>query len=92
MPTYEYLCDACKHAFEQYQPITAKAIKKCPKCGKQKVRRLISSGGGVLFKGKGFYQTDYRPKSYHEAAKKEKPETPSPEKKTSSEKKSSSKE
>ncbi len=89
MPTYEYLCDACQHAFEQFQSITAKPIKKCPKCGKSKVRRLISLGGGILFKGKGFYQTDYRSKSYQEAAKKEKPEAPSAEKKPSSDKKSS---
>ncbi len=75
MPTYEYLCDACKHAFELFQSIKAPAVKKCPKCGKLKVRRLLSLGGGILFKGSGFYQTDYRSKSYQEGAKKE---TPSP--------------
>lgn len=85
MPTYEYACDACRHRFEQFQPITAKPVKKCPKCGKLKVKRLISSGAGFLFKGSGFYQTDYRSKGYHESAKKDKPEStkkPSPKKET----------
>ena len=70
MPTYEYLCDFCDHEFEIVQPITADALKKCPKC-KKKVRRLISGGGGILFKGSGFYQTDYRSESYKKAAKKD---------------------
>ena len=73
MPTYEYECDACGHRFEKFQPITAKPLKTCPECGKR-VRRLIGGGAGILFKGSGFYQTDYRPKSYQDAAKKEKPE------------------
>ena len=80
MPTYEYECDACGHQFEKYQPMTAAAVKTCPKCRKTKVRRLISLGGGVLFKGSGFYQTDYRSKGYQEKAKKE-TEASSPEKK-----------
>ena len=71
MPTYEYQCDACGERFEKFQSITAPAIKKCPKCGKNKVRRLISSGAGILFKGSGFYITDYRDKSYTEKAKAE---------------------
>ena len=87
MPTYEYACEACKHRFEQFQPITAKPVRKCPECGKPKVKRLISSGAGFLFKGSGFYQTDYRPKSYHESAKKDKPEAV-PEKKPPSKKES----
>ncbi len=93
MPTYEYACEACGHRFEQFQSITAKPLRKCPKCGKLKVKRLISSGGGFLFKGSGFYQTDYRPKSYHESAKKDKPETTSSgsDKKATSEKKPSPK-
>ena len=73
MPTYEYACDACKKKFEMFQPITSKPVKKCPRCGKSSVRRLISAGAGILFKGSGFYQTDYRTKGYHEAAKKDAP-------------------
>jgi putative FmdB family regulatory protein len=60
MPTYEYECNACGHKFELFQKITADPISKCPKCGKEKARRLISGGGGVIFKGSGFYQTDYK--------------------------------
>jgi putative FmdB family regulatory protein len=71
MPTYEYQCDACGERFEKFQSITAPAIKKCPKCGKNKVRRLISAGAGILFKGSGFYITDYRDKSYTDKAKAE---------------------
>ena len=76
MPTYDYLCDACQHAFELLQSIKAEPVKKCPKCGKLKLRRLFSTGGGILFKGSGFYQTDYRSKSYQEGAKKETPSAP----------------
>lgn len=72
MPTYDYECDACGHAFEQYQQITAEPIRKCPQCGKKKVRRLIGTGAGVIFKGSGFYQTDYRSESYKRGAEKEK--------------------
>ena len=71
MPTYEYACSDCGHAFEAFQSITAKPIRKCPKCGKRKVERLISGGAGLLFKGSGFYITDYRSDSYKQAAKKE---------------------
>lgn len=78
MPTYEYLCESCGSRFERFQPISAKPVRNCPECGK-KVRRLIHGGAGVIFKGSGFYQTDYRSKSYTEAAKKD-----SPEKKTES--------
>src|SRR5438045_9016557 len=69
MPTYEYKCDACGHSFEKFQSITAAPIKKCPKCGKSKVRRLIGTGSGMIFKGSGFYTTDYRSESYQDAAK-----------------------
>ncbi len=69
MPTYEYKCDACGHAFEKFQPITSDPVKKCPVCGKNKVRRLISAGGGLIFKGSGFYITDYRDKGYGDSAK-----------------------
>jgi putative FmdB family regulatory protein len=71
MPTYEYHCDACGNDFEQFQSIMAAPIKKCPKCGKNKVRRLISAGAGVIFKGSGFYTTDYRSEGYEKAAKAE---------------------
>jgi len=71
MPTYEYKCDACGAAFERFQPITAQPVKRCPECGKAKVRRLISTGAGLIFKGSGFYITDYRDKSYSDKAKAE---------------------
>ncbi|MFH1370882.1 MAG: zinc ribbon domain-containing protein [Planctomycetota bacterium] len=74
MPTYEYICDSCGHSFERLQSITAKALRKCPKCGKPRLKRLIGRGAAVLFKGSGFYATDYRSESYKESAKKEKPE------------------
>ncbi|MDB5321110.1 MAG: putative regulatory protein FmdB family [Phycisphaerales bacterium] len=69
MPTYEYKCSACGHAFEKFQSIKAAPIKKCPECGKSKVKRLIGMGAGLLFKGSGFYITDYRGDSYSKAAK-----------------------
>jgi putative FmdB family regulatory protein len=78
MPTYHYICDKCGHEFEQIQSIAAEALKLCPKdrCarkrwGKGKVKRAISGGGGLLFKGSGFYITDYRSEGYKAAAKKE---------------------
>ena len=71
MPTYEYACEACDHRFERFQSITASPLRKCPACGRNKVRRLISGGAGFLFKGSGFYITDYRSESYKQAAKKE---------------------
>jgi putative FmdB family regulatory protein len=71
MPTYDYRCGACSHVFEHFQSIHAPKLKKCPKCGKPKLERLIGGGGGLLFKGSGFYITDYRSSSYQEAAKKD---------------------
>ena len=68
MPTYDYECDACGHAFELFQSITAEPEKKCPKCGRRKLRRLIGPGATIVFKGSGFYQTDYRSPSYKKAA------------------------
>jgi len=62
MPTYEYECTHCGHSFEAFQKITDKHLNKCPKCN-NKVKRLISSGVGIIFKGSGFYATDYRKKS-----------------------------
>lgn len=72
MPTYEYACANCEHTFEEYQSITAPALRKCPACGKLKLQRLIGTGGGVIFRGSGFYQTDYRSESYKKAAEAEK--------------------
>ena len=72
MPTYDYECDACGQAFEMFQSMKASPIRKCPKCGKLKVRRLIGTGAGIIFKGSGFYQTDYRSESYRQAAQKDK--------------------
>jgi putative FmdB family regulatory protein len=71
VPTDDYKCDACGHAFEQIQSITAAPIKKCPVCGKSKVKRLIGTGAGLIFKGSGFYITDYRDQSYKDKAKAE---------------------
>ena len=73
MPTYEYLCDVCSHVFERFQPITAAPVQECPKCKRRKVRRVITGGAGFIFKGSGFYQTDYRSKKYQDAAKKDSP-------------------
>ena len=72
MPTYEYACDGCGHQFEEFQSITAKPLRKCPACGKSQLQRLIGVGAGVLFKGSGFYETDYRSESYKKAAEAEK--------------------
>jgi len=71
MPTYEYQCESCGHEFELFQSITARSLRKCPKCGRASLKRLIGTGGGVIFKGSGFYQTDYRSESYKKAEKSE---------------------
>jgi putative FmdB family regulatory protein len=75
MPTYDYECDACGHSFELFQSINDPVKKKCPECGKSKLRRLIGTGAAVVFKGSGFYQTDYRSESYKKGAEKDKPAT-----------------
>jgi putative FmdB family regulatory protein len=69
MPTYEYQCDACEHNFDDFQSINDPPLKKCPECGKSKLRRVFGTGAAILFKGSGFYQTDYRSDSYKAAAK-----------------------
>ena len=71
MPTYEYECPDCAHAFELFQSMTAKVKRTCPECGSRKLKRLIGTGGAVLFKGGGFYETDYRSESYKAGAKKD---------------------
>jgi putative FmdB family regulatory protein len=68
MPTYDYECKSCHHAWEAFQSIKAPAIKKCPECGKNQARRIIGPGAGILFKGSGFYITDYRSEGYKKAA------------------------
>jgi putative FmdB family regulatory protein len=73
MPTYDYECDACGHTFELFQSISEPVKKKCPDCGKPKLRRLFGTGAAVVFKGSGFYQTDYRSESYKKGAEKDKP-------------------
>lgn len=80
MPTYAYKCDNCDCEFELFQSITAEPVKKCPECKKLKVRRMIGTGAGIIFKGSGFYETDYRSDSYQKAAAKDK--KPSDTKKT----------
>src|SRR5438105_1718560 len=69
MPTYDYVCDACGHAFEQWQSFKDATLTKCPKCKKNKLRRLFGGGAAILFKGSGFYETDYRSEAYQSAAK-----------------------
>src|SRR5262245_32270859 len=69
MPTYEYQCGACDHRFEELQSFSEAPLKKCPVCKKNKLQRLIGAGAGIIFKGTGFYQTDYRSDSYKSAAK-----------------------
>ncbi|MDE0961039.1 MAG: zinc ribbon domain-containing protein [Planctomycetota bacterium] len=71
MPTYDYLCDGCGHGFELFQKVDAKLKKTCQECGQKKLRRLIGAGGGIIFKGSGFYETDYRSSEYKKRQKEE---------------------
>ena len=87
MPTYDYECDSCGHRFEKFQSIKARPVKKCPACEKPTVRRLIGTGGAIIFKGSGFYTTDYRSDEYKKAASADKPSESTSDKK---DKKSSS--
>ena len=73
MPTYDYVCDSCKHEFELFQSIKEDPQKQCPECGRKKLRRLIGPGAAIVFKGSGFYTTDYRSDSYKKAAAADKP-------------------
>ncbi|NQT51254.1 zinc ribbon domain-containing protein [bacterium] len=71
MPTYEYECPSCDTTFERFQSITAKRVRTCPECGGRRVRRLIGAGAGIIFRGSGFYETDYRSDAYKREAKAE---------------------
>jgi putative FmdB family regulatory protein len=68
MPTYAYACTHCEHEFDAFQSIKAGPLRKCPQCGRSALKRLIGTGAGILFKGSGFYCTDYRSDSYKKAA------------------------
>lgn len=72
MPTYAYECEACGHSFEKFQSMTANSLRKCPECQERKLQRLIGPGAGIIFKGSGFYETDYRSDSYKKAEKADK--------------------
>jgi len=92
MPTYDYVCNECGHKFEKFQSMSAKNLRKCPQCGKMKLQRLIGSGAGIIFKGSGFYQTDYRTDNYKSGEKEHKEQTDKAAKKsTTSETKSKEK-
>ena len=69
MPTYDYSCQRCNHRFEIFQSMTAKVLRTCPECGQKSLKRLFGPGAGILFKGSGFYTTDYRSKDYQARAK-----------------------
>ena len=91
MPTYEYVCSKCDHHFEKFQSIADQSLTTCPKelCGmkkwgKGKVKRVIGAGAGLIFKGSGFYITDYRSENYKAAAKKDAPASSGGETKSSS--------
>lgn len=95
MPTYDYECDACGHEFELFQSISDPVKRKCPECKKLKLRRLFGTGAAVVFKGSGFYETDYRSESYKKGAQdakksQEKPKKESSDSSNKSETKSSS--
>jgi putative FmdB family regulatory protein len=77
MPTYDYECDACGHRFELFQAISEEPKKKCPQCKKSRLRRLFGIGAALMFKGSGFYQTDYRSESYKKASEADKKSTSS---------------
>src|SRR4051794_36956260 len=90
MPTYDYECKACGHRFELFQSIKAEAIKDCPACKQAEAKRLIGAGGGLIFKGTGFYQTDYKSKSYQQDAGVDRAKKASKEEKAASDASSSS--
>lgn len=91
MPTYDYKCDKCEHEWELFQSITADPVKSCPECKSRKARRVIGPGAGILFKGSGFYQTDYRSDSYKKGAEADKKAQSTAKSESKSETKSESK-
>lgn len=78
MPTYDYECNACGHQMELFQKITDSPVRKCPSCGKNKLNRLFGTGAAIVFKGSGFYQTDYRSEGYRKSAESDKKAGESP--------------
>ena len=90
MPTYDYVCKDCDHQWELFQSMKDNPIRKCPSCGKLKAKRVIGAGAGIIFKGSGFYQTDYRSDSYKKDAKADKKAQSSTESKSDSSKSDSS--
>ncbi|MCC6426722.1 MAG: zinc ribbon domain-containing protein [Phycisphaerales bacterium] len=78
MPTYDYRCTICSHEFELFQSMKDAPKRKCPECGKNALERLIGTGAAIMFKGSGFYETDYRSDSYKKAAEADKPSTDKP--------------
>jgi putative FmdB family regulatory protein len=78
MPTYDYVCTACEHAFEEFQSMNDPLLRKCPRCGKLRLKRLIGSGAGIIFKGSGFYETDYKKKTGMSEGKASETKTPDP--------------
>jgi putative FmdB family regulatory protein len=91
MPTYDYECGSCEHAFELFQSIVEPVKKKCPRCGRKSLRRLFGTGAALIFKGSGFYQTDYRSESYKKGAEADKKSTDSGSSKSSDSKAADSK-
>ena len=86
MPTYEYLCNNCGHELEKFQSMSARPLRKCPECKKATLKRLLGTGAGIIFKGSGFYQTDYRGEGYKKQQEKEKSSTTETSKKTTDKK------
>ena len=89
MPTYDYECEACGHQLEVFQGINDEVLTKCPECKKKKLKRLFGSGAAIVFKGSGFYQTDYRSEGYKKAAAADSKSQSSDKSKSGSKKKSS---
>ena len=85
MPTYDYICEACNHEFEEFQFINEEELTKCPECKKKKLVRVFGTGVGIIFKGSGFYETDYRSDSYKKSAASDKSKAASSDSSSSSE-------
>lgn len=90
MPTYDYVCTKCDHQWELFQAMKDNPVRKCPSCGKLKAKRMIGPGAGIIFKGSGFYETDYRSSSYKKDAAADKKAQSSSESKSDSKKSDSS--